>query len=289
MDAQPIRCAPPRRKPAAALLALLLPACAASGFNWQDAPRVADPDPAGPPVLRAYKESFYRALGYRWVDHADRDTLLAHAMAARVLFIGDQHDDPAWHAEIEQMLDGLHRRGVRVVLGLEAIGSQDNRHVRGFAAGKFDLGELRMRMRQRWPESWLDNPEVDTGFFRRLLTTARERGQPLFPLEPTPRLPLEQRDAVIAASIRRAAARWPDALIVVVVGQAHLLGDGGLLQRTGLPAELVVGRMSTTLRRALQHYAAPRGPAFLRTDTGAWVRWRPLNGVIPRPGPSAIS
>ena len=117
------------------------------------------------------------------------------------------------------------------------------------------------------PGSWLDSDEVDSAFYRYLLLAAREWRVPAYALEPIPRLPLSQRDAVIAARVRRIALAHPEALLVVVVGHAHLLGEGGLLARVALPNVAVGARLSVALHRQLAEVRPPPG-TVLRTPSG---------------------
>lgn len=267
-------------------LALLgLAGCAggpAQRFGWHDEPQPRTD--SGSPTLEAYKDSFYAALGDRVLAHRSTAELLQRAAAHRVLYLGDRHDDDAWHDHVEALLDRLERRGVPLVFGCESFGTADAGAVRDFLSGRIDMPGLRQQLRARWPDAWLDNPHVDAPFFRRLLHRARRSGAPVFALEPTPRLPLLQRDAVIAGNIRRAAARYPEALVVVVVGQAHLLGQGDLIARTGLPSTAVIARPSERLRPHLGYGE----PEYAQTRAGVFV-WRPARppGLIPRRDPNA--
>ena len=99
-------------------------------------------------------------------------------------------------------------------------------------------------MKRRWPGSWLDDPELDPWFFRSLLAFAKEHEVPVFALEPTPRLRLAARDACIAQSVREARARHPRRVVVVVVGQTHLLGLGDVVRRSQVGG-LVIGGLPT--------------------------------------------
>lgn len=191
--------------------------------------------------LARYKESFYESVG----DRITRGTSFAALVAVlqrgevRVLYLGDHHRDGRLHRRMEGLLDRLAAAGLEVALGLEAIGVGDEADVERYLAGEIDLAELRQACARRWPETWLEDDEVDRGFYRRLLRWAREHGVPVFAIEPTPRLPLHRRDEVIALNIRSAAEHLPGRLLVVVVGQAHLLGTGDLVHRVGLPFRAV--------------------------------------------------
>lgn len=186
-----------------------------------------------------------------------------------MLFLGDHHVDAALHAEHLQVLEDLAARGVPIALGLEAVGTQDEDAVRRYLAGDIDLAALRAAVRERWPDSWLDSAEVDADYYRALLALARRAGWLVFALEPAPRVPLGQRDALIADGIRAALAAHPDHAVVVVVGHTHLLGEGDLVGRTGGEGMVVGARMSVTLGERLAEGGDP-APLWVQSDAGVW-------------------
>lgn len=235
-----------------------LAACSGRLFDWRDAP------------LSAYKLEHYRALGRRVVGTANEDRLLEEALRAPVVYLGDHHRDRRLHGRLLAFLDRLERRGARITLALEAIGVQDERAVADFLARRIDLDELRWRIRQRWPGSWLDRPDVDRDFYRRLLGRARRGGWAVFGLEPAPRPPLAHRDRVIAARLRELARRRRD-LLVVIIGHAHLLGDGHVVARAGLSGPVVAPRAPLPLQAAAERLIAKRPGAIPRTEKGVWL------------------
>jgi hypothetical protein len=244
-------------------LLLTIAACQGPAIGWPDL-GIQDPEPVGPAELRAYKEAHYRALGTRLEPAGPRAALLDAIAGADLLYLGDQHLDPALHVEQRLILAGLEGQGRRLRLGLEAIGIEDETLVHSYLRGDFGLEELCARIRRRWPESWLDSAEVDAAHYRALLEFARRTGTEVFALEPAPRLPLAERDASIADRIRAGLAA--DRLTVVVVGHTHLLGGGHLVERVGGAPVVVGARLSNSLRRA----APPPGEGYLRSETGVW-------------------
>ena len=240
--------------------AALAGACAPATFGWVG----AGPDEAA--GLARYRAAFVAAAGTRFTGTLPRGAVLDAARRARVLWLGDHHPSEALHDLQRALVSDLLAAGARPVLCLEAIGTADERAVARFLAGESSLAELCRVVRDRWPESWLDDDQVDAAFYRDLLIMARDHGLPVRALEPTPRLPLAARDAVIAAAVRRTAAEFPDRLLIAVVGQAHLLGDGALSVRTGLPDLLVGGEPTPPLATA----AVPPAAAgdFVRSDAG---------------------
>jgi hypothetical protein len=75
----------------------------------------------------------------------------------------------------------------------------------------------------------------------------------------------------MAARVRELAAAHPGHLVVIVVGQTHLLGDGDLVGRTGLPGVVVGGEPTGPLRGAVAP-TAPTAPTagFVASDGGVW-------------------
>jgi hypothetical protein len=242
----------------ATFLSLALAACTPTDFGW---------DAATPPLAR-YRAAFQAAAGTRFVASLSRDELLRRLHAERVLWLGDHHRSARLHALQNELLAQLQAAGVRLAFALEAIGSQDEPAVARFLRGDDSLVQLGAAMRQRWRGSWLDDPELDPWHYRSLLSFAQKHGIPVRALEPTPRLPLAERDAVIARTVRDLRLLWPDRLLVVHVGQAHLLGEGDLVARAGGAGFVLGGEPPAGLHDA-RPATAPRGSVW-QSDGGAW-------------------
>lgn len=251
-------------------LSLALAAVSVSGcsLTWQT------PDPQ-PRYLKKYLDAHFEELGTEFVDALPRSDFLAKLRQTRVLYIGDHHRDAQLHARILELLDWICAQGLRPVVGMESIGSQDNPSLQEFLSGGIDFDELRGRVARRWPLSWLDRDGVDRTFFRELLRRTRKHRLDAFPLEPTPRLELDLRDGLIATNVQRALRLHPDRLVVVIVGHAHILGNGHLLGRVGVPSMTIAARCSPALTRALAKHPPVRGGEFLRTDRGVLFFPRP--------------
>lgn len=248
-----------------AFLLVVATACQGPALSWPEL-RSEDPEPSADPELRVYKEAHYRALGTRLGPAGARADLLAEVDGAELVYLGDHHVDRALHAEHLALLEELHRSGRALTLGLEAIGIEDEPAVRRYLDGEIPLEDLCATVRRRWPDSWLDSPEVDAAHYRDLLAFAKRTGTTVFALEPTPRLPLPQRDRRIAARV--AAARHPGRLTVVVVGHTHLLGAARVVERVGGTAVVVGARLSRSLRDAVATAGADGG--YRRSDAGVW-------------------
>lgn len=219
----------PRRPVILALVTAV--ACTPARFGWDEA---TNGD------LETYRARFEAAAG----DHFDRQwahpELLEAAKKARVLWLGDFHPSLRLHRLHTALLTELQRDGRPLLLALEAIGDQDETWVAEYLAGSLSLTALAERMRARWAGSWLDDPDLDPWYYRWLLTFARAHAVPVAGLEPTPRPPLATRDPLISARVTELVERHPRHLVVVVLGQAHLLGIGGQLARCQVP-QLALG------------------------------------------------
>lgn len=200
-----------------------------------------------PPAIAAYRASFAESVGTEFTATLPRSQLQQRLRSCRVLWLGDHHRSSRLHALQQELLRELADQHVPVVLALEAIGQQDEAVTTAFLRGDIEMPMLRERMRRRWPGSWLDDRELDPWHYQSLLTFAKRTGTPVLALEPTPRLPIERRDAHIASAVQAAVSGFPDRLVVVIVGQAHLIGEGDLIARTGLPNFAIGGEVPPTL------------------------------------------
>jgi len=243
----------PKRAHATMAPCLLL--CACGQLGWEGDGRVQN--------LLEYRASFERSLG-DWDGSLDDPAFAERLRSCRVLWLGDHHQDVGLHRRQRDLLEGLARSGRPCALCLEAIGTEDDPAVAGYLAGAMDLLQLQDVIAERWPESWLDSAGVDAGHYREVLAIAREHRLPVRGLEPCPRLPLRSRDPEIAETVRRTAAAFPERLLVVMIGQTHLLGQGNLIARTGL-ANVAIGARPP---EELGPCAAPAGAVLLRTASG---------------------
>ena len=253
----------PTRRAPAIVLSLLAGACTPAAFGWND---------QLPSPLQRYRDAFTEAVGTELVETTTRDELLGRLDAAAVLWLGDHLASSALHGLHFDLLDAVAARcaarGRGLVLALEAVGDADETDVAAFLGSTIEMPELRRRMRSRWSGSWLDDPALDPWYYRALLAFARRVGVAVRALEPVPRLPLAVRDPAIAARVLELVASHRGSLVVVVVGQAHLLGEGDLVGRTALPAVVVGGEPPAALRR---RSSAPRPRGQLhRSDGGVW-------------------
>ncbi len=250
-----------------AVLVVLANGCATPALEWPGQ-EPEDPKPSGPRYLRFYKEAHYRALGDRFSGGVTSADFCRQLAAARVLYLGDHHSDHDLHARMLALLDELRDREFRLHLGLECLGTEDTPALQSYLAGDLDLEVVAERARDRWPGSWLTSRRLDQAFYRELLRRAKAHRWPVFALEPTPRLPLFERDQVIAGRVRTEADAHPKDLIVVIVGHTHLLGEGALIERVGLPHVAIGARLSVTLAAAGEAQVWAPTHRFARASSG---------------------
>ena len=207
--------------------------------------------------FQEYRESFAAAAGDAFIEQLDQRELRRRARQQRTVWLGDHHRHSRLHALHLELLSELERGGAKITLLLEAVGTQDQPIVDAYLAGQLDMRALRANTRARWRGSWLDDPALDPAYFRSLLSFAREREIPVRALEPTPRGPLATRDTILAGAVAAARAAYSDRLLVVVLGQSHLLGEGDVVRRSGAGGLVVGGQPTSPLMQARPARALP--------------------------------
>jgi uncharacterized iron-regulated protein len=119
-------------------------------------------------------------------DSAALDRLLDAAVGRRVVYLGEIHDRYDHHVNQLAVIRGLHDRGVRLAIGLEAFQAPYQRHLDDYLAGRIDETELLRRT--EYYERW----RFDFRLYRDVLRYARDNGIPLVALN----APTELVDAV---------------------------------------------------------------------------------------------
>ncbi|MCB9891318.1 MAG: ChaN family lipoprotein [Planctomycetes bacterium] len=192
--------------------------------------------------LERYKAEHYAAVPTIPRKLVSLESLEDDLGAGGLLLIGDVHDDARLHARVAKLLERLstfaRRTNREFRLFVEFVGTEDEELLEGWLAGRTEFQSLRAALRDRWHESWLeDGTRIDATFYRGLLRFAREHAMSVRPLEPIPRLPLELRDLAMATTILAARNEGGRNLDVVLVGHAHLLGDGHLIDALGVTGD----------------------------------------------------
>src|SRR5437870_4513581 len=86
---------------------------------------------------------------------SDFETLLSDAAKSDVLFVGEQHDDPATHRIELAVLEGLARRRTNVVLAMEMFERDVQPVVNDYLGGKISLEDF-MNKSRPWPNFMSD-------------------------------------------------------------------------------------------------------------------------------------
>ncbi|MGE0143880.1 MAG: ChaN family lipoprotein [Planctomycetota bacterium] len=235
-------------------------------------------DSAAARELADYKRAHFRALGDEIAGYRSREAVIAAILANDLLWLGDRHDAATIHRAQLALLRELQARGRRLVLAIEAIGVNDEAEVERFLSGAIDLRRLRIALSAQPDGSWLDSAQLDSDFYRDLLAFAKDAQAPVRALEAIPRPPLAQRDARMATRIRELRAEHADALLVVVVGHVHLLGDGHLLEATQLGGEVLLPAVGPGMAETIARQRRRGGDDFVVTSDGILV-WAEATAV----------
>ncbi len=154
---------------AAALSLLVTSGCASAGKQLMGDPRSPYPLPAKPKV----GEIVHLPTG-SVVDFAQMASV---AGDARVVYVGETHDNPASHRMELQLLQGLDRlHPGRQALGMEMFSRSQQPALDRWVAGKLD--EKSFLKESRWYDNW----HMDFAYYRDLLIFARDRHIPVIAL-----------------------------------------------------------------------------------------------------------
>jgi uncharacterized iron-regulated protein len=102
--------------------------------------------------------------------------MMADLQSARVIFIGEIHDQRAHHQLQLDIMSNLHRRGLPLAIGLEMFDMESQQALDRWVAGTMGLQEFGERYRQNWTIDW---SEYDS-----ILLFARNNRIPLIGLNP---------------------------------------------------------------------------------------------------------
>lgn len=149
----------------AALLILAAPAAAqGGGDSTRGGPRIAPP---ATPIPSYTPNRVYDSRKKRFIDF---ETLEARLAGADLVFVGEQHDDPATHRMELAVLEGIGRRRDSVVLALEMFERDVQPLLDKYLSGGSSEGELLKDARP-----WKNYPTD----YRPLVELARGRGWPV--------------------------------------------------------------------------------------------------------------
>ncbi|HEX9023713.1 MAG TPA: ChaN family lipoprotein [Geobacteraceae bacterium] len=205
---------------AAALSLLVTAGCASAGKQLMGDPRSPYPLQAKPKV----GEIAHLPTG-TVVDFAQMASV---AGDARVVYVGETHDNPASHRLELQILQGLDRlHPGRQALGMEMFSRSQQPALDRWVAGKLD--EKSFLKESRWYDNW----HMDFAYYRDLLIFARDRHIPVIALNTEKNLvdavrakPMNQLSAKEKADLPEMdlADPYQRAMVKAVFGD-HIHGD----------------------------------------------------------------
>jgi len=117
--------------------------------------------------------------GWRVIDYARApsvDEIVPALATKRAVFVGESHEHYGHHLTQLAIIEGLHRRGVPLAIGLEMIQRPFQPALDDYVAGRID--EVAMLRRTEWFERW----KFDFRLYRPIFRFARDNGIPLLAL-----------------------------------------------------------------------------------------------------------
>jgi uncharacterized iron-regulated protein len=214
------------------------------------------------PYLREFREAYTE-----FDSVLTEPQLAAELLSADVLLVGDYHTLPASQLYVAQLLEHLAREsGREIVLGLEMVYARDQKWLDAWLRRELDERELRARIQyeRSWGYEWAP--------FGALLHAGRSFCADVYGVDCVPRGDMRriaQRDRHAAAKIAELRERHPNAIVVIVFGEAHLAPNH-------LPAEVATrlpkARVVTVLQNIDELYwkagAERRGRAAVKVRDG---------------------
>ncbi len=166
---------------------------------------------------RKYLREFTQA--FRQYDSILSSERLDEKLAkADILLVGDYHALAASQKFAAELLE-RRAQNQRVVLGVEAILSRDQRILEAW--WRREISEEHLRRRLRFDREW----GYDWAPFYELLLSARDHAEGIYGLDSMPRYDLRKirsRDRHAAAKICEMRQEHPDAVIIVLFGESHM-------------------------------------------------------------------
>lgn len=120
--------------------------------------------PVAPPPGPAER---YRVVATSTREETTFEHMVARLSLAKVIFVGEQHDDPATHAAEVELLDAIGRSGRPVILSLEMFERDVQGALDDYLAGRVTEEQFLARSRP-WPRYATD--------YRGLVELAKKRG-----------------------------------------------------------------------------------------------------------------
>src|SRR6185369_6689374 len=88
-------------------------------------------------------------------NFSDFEMMVAELARAEIVFVGEQHDDPATHRLESAILEGLLRRQRQVIVALEMFERDAQKPLDDYLAGKMTEDEF-LKVSRPWPRYTTD-------------------------------------------------------------------------------------------------------------------------------------
>jgi len=201
-----------------------------------------------PPYIRRYYKAYVRALQGDPVP-CRRAEVIRAVLAAKVVYVGDFHTNPAAQRAEFELLETLVRAGRPITLAVEMFAREDQDKVDRFQNRL--MGEKEFLSRVRYNQSW--------GFrwenYRAILELAAAEKIPVLALNCKTNARLGERDRAAAELIAAAMKKDPERLVFVVHGDLHLAPShlpaevAKRAKRSGEPRVIVFQNSESVYRR----------------------------------------
>jgi hypothetical protein len=171
-----------------------------------------------PSTRSAYVRAFQKE--FRSTEsEASFDDLIIACYKADLVYIGDFHALPRSQEFAARLIREIATRSRRAVLAVEMVYGRHQHILDRWMSGEIPEAEFlrRIRYQMEWGYAW--------SAFSKVFMEAREHGLKVYGIDSAPRTGMRnirQRDRHMAARIADIYAEWPEAKVVVLVGESHL-------------------------------------------------------------------
>jgi len=167
---------------------------------------------------RRYIQEFHNDYD-RFEEASSFDDLVITSCKSDIVYVGDYHALASAQAFEARLLKEIASRTTRVVLCVEMLFGRQQRILERFLHDEISEEEFlrRIRYELEWGYDWSS--------FRQVFQVAKEYGLAVFGIDCEPRNGfryIRKRDSYAAARIVDIVQRYPDAKLVVVIGESHL-------------------------------------------------------------------
>ncbi len=163
-----------------------------------------------------YRNEYRRAVaGY--MHESGFGALCDSVATAQVAYVADYHTLRLAQKTLVTLIRAVMHQVDNICLAIEFVDREHQADLDRFLNGaiKEQTFLRRIRYREHWPYDIWPN-------FKPLFDLAQERGFPMVAIDSDPGLSLVQRDKIAAGRIAHVAKEYPDATIIVSVGQMHV-------------------------------------------------------------------